>query len=444
MQPEALTPVTEHQAAELHIRVAWLCGVVLFLEGYDIAAVGYAIPSLTDAWQVRPPVFTPALTAGNVGLLIGSLGAGLLGDRLGRKPVLIGCVVVFGVFSLLSSLVGSPSQLAGLRFLTGLGLGGGVPLAIALASDFAPPMAHGRLVILMSASVPIGFAVGGLLASQLVRVLGWPAIFVVGGVLPLAIVPLLTLLLPESVALHSATRRRNLVRALFQNGLAPRTGAALGDQSARSTGYLLHPAVDAGHPAQHRRQPVSGDLRHDDVRFRRNCDSLARGAHRRPRRNRACADLRTCLRCSVRAFDRVVRSAILVALGHHVRRRDWQRLPERDQLAVGPDLSVSHPLDRRGLGTGRRACRHHRRADPGRRAAGARRSGLQHIRCGRHPRIRRDATDGDTRASTAQSVRLPATASTASRNKRVSPPVRPAKDWAGGRMAAALRRPSPG
>lgn len=223
MQPEALTPVTEHQAAELHIRVAWLCGVVLFLEGYDIAAVGYAIPSLTDAWQVRPPVFTPALTAGNVGLLIGSLGAGLLGDRLGRKPVLIGCVVVFGVFSLLSSLVGSPSQLAGLRFLTGLGLGGGVPLAIALASDFAPPMAQGRLVILMSAGVPIGFAVGGLLASQLVRVLGWPAIFVVGGVLPLAIVPLLTLRLPESVALHSATRRNNLVRALFQNGLAPRT-----------------------------------------------------------------------------------------------------------------------------------------------------------------------------------------------------------------------------
>jgi MFS transporter, AAHS family, 4-hydroxybenzoate transporter len=223
MQADALTVATEHRVERLHLRVAWLCGVVLFLEGYDIAAVGYAIPSLADAWQVRPPVFTQALTAGNVGLLLGSLCAGLLGDRLGRKPVLIGCVAVFGVFSLLSAVVGSPLQLAGLRFLTGLGLGGGIPLAIALASDFALPIAQGRLVILMSTGVPIGLTVGGLLASQLVRFLGWPAIFVVGGVLPLMMVPLLALRLPESVALRTATRRHNLVAALFQNGLAPTT-----------------------------------------------------------------------------------------------------------------------------------------------------------------------------------------------------------------------------
>ena len=91
MPAEALTAVAE-QGERLHLRVAWLCGVVLFLEGDDIAAVGYAIPSLADAWGVRPVVFAQALTAGNVGLLLGSLCAALLGDRLGRKPVLIGCV----------------------------------------------------------------------------------------------------------------------------------------------------------------------------------------------------------------------------------------------------------------------------------------------------------------------------------------------------------------
>jgi len=109
MQAKALAVATE-RIERLHLRVAWLCGVVLFLEGYDIAAVGYAIPSLADAWQVRPPEFTQALTAGNVGLLLGSLSARLLGDRLGRKPVLIGCVAMFGVFSLLPALVGSPSR----------------------------------------------------------------------------------------------------------------------------------------------------------------------------------------------------------------------------------------------------------------------------------------------------------------------------------------------
>ena len=212
MRAKAMAAAAEHEVERLHLRVAWLCGMVLLLEGYDIAAVGYAIPSLVDAWRVAPSGFTQALTAGNVGLLFGSLCAGLLGDRLGRKPLLIGCVAVLGVFSLFTALAGSPLQLAGLRFLTGLGLGGGIPLAIALASDFAPPKAQGRLLILMSAGVPIGFTIGGLLASQIVSVSGWPAIFVVGGVLPLAMVPLLALRLPESVALRAATRRRTCCR----------------------------------------------------------------------------------------------------------------------------------------------------------------------------------------------------------------------------------------
>jgi MFS transporter, AAHS family, 4-hydroxybenzoate transporter len=220
---QTLAATAEHRVKRLHIRVAWLCGVVLFLEGYDIAAVGYAIPSLVDAWRVAPPGFTQALTVGNFGLLLGSLSAGLLGDRLGRKPVLLSCVAAFGIFSLLSALVVSPFQLAALRFLTGLGLGGGIPLAIALASDVSPPSGQGRVVILMSAGVPIGFAAGGFLASQLVRGFGWPAIFIVGGILPLAMAPLLALWLPESLFPTDAASRQNPVAALFREGLAPST-----------------------------------------------------------------------------------------------------------------------------------------------------------------------------------------------------------------------------
>src|ERR1700730_2932644 len=164
--PEAMTGVAV--AERLHLRVAWLCGAILFLEGYDIAAAGYAVPSLVDAWNVLPQAFTAVLAAGNVGLLLGSLCAGLLGDRLGRRPVLIGCAAVVGVFSLLSAFANSPIQLPALRFPPCLGLGGGVPLAVALVSDFAPPIEKGKLVMLMSAGVPIGFTVGGFLASQLV------------------------------------------------------------------------------------------------------------------------------------------------------------------------------------------------------------------------------------------------------------------------------------
>ncbi len=215
--------VPEQRVERLQLRVGCLCGAVMFLEGYDIVAAGYAIPSLIDAWRVPPSVFTAALTSGNVAMLLGSLCAGLLGDRLGRKPVLIGCVIVFGTFSLLSVLVASPSQLAVLRFLTGLGLGGGIPLAIAVASDFAPSTSPGRFLILINTGAPVGFTVGGLLASLLVRDFGWPAIFVLGGVLPLAMSLLLALWLPESIALGTALHRHHPVGALFQTGLAPST-----------------------------------------------------------------------------------------------------------------------------------------------------------------------------------------------------------------------------
>jgi MFS transporter, AAHS family, 4-hydroxybenzoate transporter len=218
----------EPAVQQLHLRVAWLCGVVLLLDGYDIAAVGYAIPSLVDTWRIVPSGFTQVVAAGNIGLLLGSLCVGLPGDRLGRKPVLVSCVAAFGVCSLLTAFVGSPTEMAGLRFLTGLGLGGGIPLAIALASDFAPPRSQGRLVMLMSVGIPIGFTVGGLLASQLVRVLGWPAIFVVGGALPLAMVPLLALWLPESTVLSSTIRRHNQIVALFEDGLALTTALQWG------------------------------------------------------------------------------------------------------------------------------------------------------------------------------------------------------------------------
>ena len=223
MSPSIGTAAGGVRSETPYSRVMVLCGLVLFLDGYDITVVGYAIPSLVDAWSVAPQAFTRALAAGNFGLLLGSLCAGLLGDRLGRKPVLVCSVAAFGFFSLLTAFAASPSQLAGMRFLTGLGLGGGIPVAIALAADFAPEMAPGRLVMLTSLGVPLGFAVGGLLTSQLVSIFGWPAIFVVGGVGPLVMALLLALWLPESAATTRGGFHRNSVAALFRNGRAPTT-----------------------------------------------------------------------------------------------------------------------------------------------------------------------------------------------------------------------------
>jgi MFS transporter, AAHS family, 4-hydroxybenzoate transporter len=208
-----------------HVRVAALCFMVLFLEGYDITSMSYAIPSLIDAWHVKPPQFTMALTAGSFGLLFGALSAGLLGDRLGRKPVLIGCTAMFGTFSLLTAFAAGLTSLTALRFFTGLGLGGGIPIAIALATDYAPPDRPRRLVILMSAGISAGNTMGGFIASQIVRLTEWQVIFIVGGLLPILVIPLLILFMPESRVLRVAGQaaRRTTPMDLFRNGLAFRT-----------------------------------------------------------------------------------------------------------------------------------------------------------------------------------------------------------------------------
>lgn len=210
-------------APRVRWQVAALCGVVLFLEGYDLASIGYAVPSLVEAWHLAPHAFTPVLTAANVGLFLGSLASGLPGDRLGRKPVLLAAVLAFGAFSFLSAFVHTPTQFAIVRLLTGLGLGAGIPITVALASDFASQQYRGRLVTLLLAGPPIGFTIGGVIASRLVVAFGWPAIFMVGGALPIAILPFLALWLPESIALRQSSREPNPLAALFRSDLAPTT-----------------------------------------------------------------------------------------------------------------------------------------------------------------------------------------------------------------------------
>jgi MFS transporter, AAHS family, 4-hydroxybenzoate transporter len=178
--------------------VAVLCGLVLIFEGYDLAAMGYVVPFLSRVWHVRPVTFTPALTAGSVGLFLGSLLCGWLGDRVGRKVVLVGCVASFGIMSLLTAAVDTEFWLALARLGTGFGLGGGIPSAITLLSDVSRPKRQGALVIGMTCGVTLGNTLGGLGASRLIGPYGWRSVFVLGGLAPLLVLPLILFLLPES------------------------------------------------------------------------------------------------------------------------------------------------------------------------------------------------------------------------------------------------------
>lgn len=135
----AVEDVIDHRGmTSFQYRVMLLCTLLLVFDGFDIGAIGYAVPTIAKDWGVTAASLTIAIVASAVGMLLGSFIAGPLCDRFGRKPMLCIAVAFFGVFCIACAFATDATKLAGLCFLMGLGLGGGLPLAIALTADYLP------------------------------------------------------------------------------------------------------------------------------------------------------------------------------------------------------------------------------------------------------------------------------------------------------------------
>ncbi len=187
-----------------------LCGALLFLDGFDTQAIGYVAPALLQEWGASRAALGPVFSFGLAGLMLGALVAGPIADRVGRKPVLIGCALIFGALTVGCAVAPSLEWLMALRFLAGLGLGGVMPNGIALVAELTPERLRGRLVTILVCGFSLGAAVGGYLAAWLIPAFGWRSVFLLGGVVPLALVPVLMLALTESGGFIEARRKRNL------------------------------------------------------------------------------------------------------------------------------------------------------------------------------------------------------------------------------------------
>jgi AAHS family 4-hydroxybenzoate transporter-like MFS transporter len=176
-----------------------LCFVIVLLDGFDTAAIGYIAPSLLKEWGLAKPQLGPVLSAALFGLAAGALSSGPLADKFGRKSVLTGAVLVFGVACFASSMAGDLSSLTTLRFVTGLGLGAAMPNAVTLMSEYCPTKSRAMVTNLMFCGFPLGAAFGGFLAAWMIPQWGWRSVLTLGGVTPLVLVVGLLLLLPESV-----------------------------------------------------------------------------------------------------------------------------------------------------------------------------------------------------------------------------------------------------
>jgi len=191
--------IDSQPVAAFQWRILLLCFLVTAIDGLDTAAIGFIAPALREQWHLSAAELGPVLGAALVGLMLGAFIAGPLADRFGRKRVLMLSVACFGVFSLAAALAPDLHSLALLRLLTGLGLGGAMPNAITLTSEYCPQRRRSLMVTGMFCGFTLGSALGGVVAAQMVPALGWRSVLALGGLLPLALLPLLGWALPESV-----------------------------------------------------------------------------------------------------------------------------------------------------------------------------------------------------------------------------------------------------
>jgi len=195
-----------------------MCFLVAILEGYDIQAFGIAAPKLVAALRLNPAEQGWAASAAMIGLAFGAFIGGKLADAVGRKPVLLMSVALFGVGALWTATSGSFLALLPARFATGLGFGGAYPVLIAIAAEVSTPSRRSAVTCALFCGMPTGGSMVSLFANIAGEQLDWRTIFILGGALPLAILPLLWFFLAETRPAHDDGADAKLLPALFGGG----------------------------------------------------------------------------------------------------------------------------------------------------------------------------------------------------------------------------------
>jgi len=181
------------------LAVLLVCGLVCFIDGFDIFMIGKIAPAIAADFGLPPQAMGFVFLMQQIGLAAGAFLVAPLADRFGRRRALVWACAAFGLITFASIYVQSLAQLAWARALAGLFMSAGMPIALALISETAPKRRRSLFVALALAGYSTGNAASGVVAAWLLDIYGWESGFVIGGVVPLLCIPLLWLFVPESV-----------------------------------------------------------------------------------------------------------------------------------------------------------------------------------------------------------------------------------------------------
>lgn len=216
----------------LQWQVFGLCFLVALVDGFDTQAIAYTGPAIAQAFGLAPKGgLAGILMAGTIGMMVGAMTLGPLGDRLGRRPAILGALALFGAASLATGFATSPEQIMALRFIAGLGMGGCTPVLLSLVAEYSPARSRGMVMTGILLGLPAGAMLGGLLASAWLPAIGWQGIFILGGAVPFLLLLVALVLLPESpqyLVVRGQEKHGERIRGL----LARITGERVGDRVA--------------------------------------------------------------------------------------------------------------------------------------------------------------------------------------------------------------------
>lgn len=193
------------------IRVLLLCTLIVVIDGYDGSAIGFVGPALLKEVHVPPAMLGTIFASSGFGMLIGALALGYLADRVGRKAIMLTSIAFFGVFTLLTATATTANDFIAYRFLTGIGLGGCMPMVTTMSAEYLPARLRHALVTYVALGFTVGAIIASFVAAGFLVSEGWTVMFWVGGISSLLLFALTWLALPELISwlgVHGSNPRR--------------------------------------------------------------------------------------------------------------------------------------------------------------------------------------------------------------------------------------------
>jgi len=204
---------------KVSVSVIVLCGLIMIMDGYDYGIISVAAPAIMKEWDVSTAAFGGVFSAAFVGYLFGAIICGTLSDMIGRKKTLILGACLFSAGTVLVFFSHSVASLIPMRVFAGIGIGGAVPCAITLTSEYSPSKGRGKYVSVMYSGFIIGIVLAGYVAGFMLETVGWRPLFLVGFFAPVLVIVALFFKLPESARWLSARskvgkQRETLIRII--------------------------------------------------------------------------------------------------------------------------------------------------------------------------------------------------------------------------------------